>query len=150
VRLRDLEAQLLRCVTLRTTERNDKGEWVWRGEESDLPRYWSTTGPERIVFEHVESVAQAHGIRFMCPKSFAKNGGPRGTHSVYIFFVGSPYAGRNMAGQEVRWKVLGGTTIDDLSISPSIQEQDDDVKPEHRCGWHGFIGFSNVPPGSAA
>lgn len=148
MRLRDLEAQLLRCVVTRTEEKDGQGRWVWRDKNGE-PIMWSTGDNKRTSFEHVERVADAHGIKFLCPKSFAKNNGPVGTHSVYIFFTGSPYAGHNTKGEEVRWQVVGGSTIDDLQLSPSILEQDDELAPEHRCGWHGFVGSNGVAPGHA-
>lgn len=146
--LRELEGQLLRCGTEHTDEKDADGRWVFRGEDGE-PHKWSTASPDSIFFSPVDSVAEAHGIRFLCPQAFAKNGGPQGTHSVYIFFTGSPYAGRNSAGQEVRWQVVGGTTIDDLQLTPSILEQDEGLPPEWRCGWHGFVGSSGVPAGHA-
>lgn len=145
--LRELGARLLRVVILTTDERDADGKWVWRGEDGE-PCFWSSGDNRRTVFEPVETVAEANGVRFLCPKSFAGRG--EGAHSVYVFFQGSPYAGHNKAGQEVRWQVVGGSTVDDLSRSPSILEQDDGLAPEHRCGWHGWVGSSGVPPGSAA
>jgi|GEM_PF-1959475 len=97
-------------------------------------------------FQRVDSFAEAHGIHFLCPKAFAKNGGPVGTHRVQVYFAGSPvpqHLGKNKDGQTVRWNA-SGSGLDDLSLSPSIQEQDD------VCGWHGFVGNSGVPAGSAA
>lgn len=146
--LRELEGQLLRCKIERTEEKDAEGRWVWRDENGE-PVMWSSGKNERTVFEHVERVSDAHGVRFLCPKSFAKNGGPKGTHSVYVFFTGSPYAGTNSAGQEVRWQA-SGQTLDDLQLSPSILEQDDGLPEKWRCGWHGFVGSSGVPPGHAA
>jgi len=145
--LRELDAKLLRAEIQTSTEQDAEGRWVWRdgGEITG----WGKN-QTRTVFHPVESVAEAHGVRFLCPKSFAKNGGPVGTHSVYVFFTGSPHAGHNAAGQEVRWQVAGGTTIDDLQLTPSILEQDDEMPPEYRCGWHGFVGTNGVPPGHAA
>lgn len=150
-----LEGQLLRCLEERTDQKDADGRWVWRDSEGD-PLMWqdpkASDGAfvKRTVFEPVERVSDAHGVRFLCPKSFAKNGGPKGTHSVYIFFAGSPYAGRNTAGEEVRWNVIGGQSLMDLQLSPSILEQDDQSPIEWRCGWHGFVGSNGVAPGHAA
>jgi hypothetical protein len=146
--LKQLQGKLLRCEEETSNEKDDKGMYIFRREDGSIGM-WSPT-PSRTVFHPVKTVAKAHGVRFLCPKSFAKNGGPKGTHSVYIFFTGSPYAGRNRAGQEVRWQVVGGSTIDDLQLSPSIQEQDEGMPAEHQCNWHGFVGTSGVPPGHAA
>ena len=146
-RLAELDGQLLRCEKITSQERDEKGLYIFRDVDGSIDM-WSPR-PERIVFKHVNAVVEAHGVRFLCPKSFAKNGGSKGTHSVYIFFKGSPYSGRNTAGQEVRWEVVGGTTIDDLQLTPSIQEQDEGLPPGHQCNWHGFVGSSGVPPGHA-
>ena len=146
--IRELEGQLLRCAKETTQEKDVDGKYVFRDPDGSI-HMWSSDA-EHWVFERVDKVAESHGISFLCPKAFAKNGGPKGTHSVFLFFTGSPYAGHNTAGQEVRWQVVGGTTIDDLVLTPSIQEQDEELPPEHRCSWHGFVGSSGVPPGSAA
>jgi len=147
-RLAELDGQLLRCEKETSQEKDERGLYVFRDTDGSIDM-WSPT-PERTMFKHVNVVAEAHGVRFLCPKSFTKNGGPKGTHSVYIFFEGSPYAGHNKAGQEVRWKVVGGTTVDDLQLTPSIQEQDEGLPPGYQCNWHGFVGSSGVPPGHAA
>jgi len=97
-------------------------------------------------FKRVDSFAEAHGIHFLCPKAFAKNGGPVGTHRVQVYFFGSPvppHLGVNKEGKTVRWNA-SGTGMDNLSLTPSIQEQDE------ACGWHGFVGSSGVPAGSVA
>ena len=151
--LRELDGSLLRVFYLTSTERVPDGEpyaglYVFREDDGSISS-WSPQ-PTSTRFAPVETVAEAHGVRFLCPKSFAKNGGPKGTHSVYIFFEGSPHAGHNSAGKEVRWKVTGGTTLDDLQLSPSIQEQDEGMPPERQCNWHGFVGSSGVLPGHAA
>lgn len=96
-------------------------------------------------FEHVKDLASADGIRFLCPKSFAQNNGPVGTHFIQVYFTGSSvpaYLGKNKSGQTVRWTKSSGS-LADLSLSPSIQEESD-------CGWHGWVGNAGVPPGSAA
>lgn len=97
------------------------------------------------LLARVSTFSEAHGVRFICPKSFAAHGGKIGAHSVQVYFSGTPVPndmGLNKDGQPVRWSV-SGNSLDDLSISPSIQEQDS------ICGWHGFVGNSGVPPGSA-
>lgn len=83
----------------------------------------------------VNNIGEAHGIRFLCPKNYQTNKGIIGTHSVYVYFSGSPVPaniGKNKAGETVRWN-KSGTGLTDLSLTPSIQEQDDS------CKWHGFV-----------
>ena len=118
-----------------------KDEWVTRGGF----KFKTPTGIHD-TFIPVATFAEAHGVKFLCPKSFAANNGARGTHSVYIWFEGSPVPpeiGCNKEGETVRWKA-SGASLDDLALTPSIQEQDD------KCQWHGFVGSSGVPPGHAA
>lgn len=91
------------------------------------------------VFHRVDALAEAHGIVFLCPKSYAKNGGVAGTHGVRVYFEGSPvpsHIGTNNKGETVRWSVQG-TGLGDLTLRPSILEQDEgSVDP---CGWHGYV-----------
>lgn len=148
MKLRDLDAKLLRWYSETSTEQDDRGMYVFRDNPGGEITMWSPT-PTRSLFAPVDTLAEAHGIRFLCPKSFAKNGGMVGTHSVRVYFAGSPVPadiGRNTAGETVRWTAVG-TGIDDLQLSPSILEQDDAAPPEWRCGWHGFVGINGAAPG---
>lgn len=87
------------------------------------------------TYKHVNTLAKAHGISFLCPKDFAKNKGTKGTHTVIVWFEGSKVpsdVGTNTDGKAVRWKATG-TSLEDLTLTPSILEQSGD------CQWHGFI-----------
>lgn len=122
-RLVDLDAHLLAYAP----EKDENGKPLHRFKE-DVP------------------MSLAHGIRFACPKAFAINHGLAGTHMIQVYFAGSPVPpelGRNRKGEPVRWQA-SGSGLDDLSLSPSIQE-DDDI-----CKWHGWVGNSGIPRGSAA
>lgn len=126
-------------------------------EERSVPRDEFVDGikhPDGIErsYRHVATLAEADGVRFLCPKCFAKNGGARGTHSVSVGFAGRCPPGsytKNLEGQDVRWQV-SGTGLDDLVLSPSIQLLCHPPPPPGFCAWHGFVGMSGVPPGSAA
>jgi len=110
------------------------------------PDYHGQTLPDGTVqwggfeideFHNVDSLTEAHGIKFLCPKDFAKNGGPEGTHCVMVMFMGSPVPENlflDSSGKSVRWNVVSGTGYADLTLTPSILEVDNG-----RCGWHGFI-----------
>jgi Family of unknown function (DUF6527) len=111
--------------------------------EGQFIAYFEENG--RDMFRHVDSLSEAHGIHFICPKSFAAHQGRVGAHMMQLYFSGSPVPprlGTNKSGQTVRWNV-SGTCMDDLSLTPSIQEEDS------LCAWHGFVGSSGVPPGNA-
>jgi hypothetical protein len=132
MRLVDLDPQFLRWKKAKAPKSHGRkrpnGSIQWGGFEID-------------TFAPVKTLAEAHGIRFLCPKSFQKNGGPKGTHSVRIFFVGSPVPPNlftNLAGETVRWGV-SGSNYHDLTLTPSILEQDHGT-----CGWHGFVTNGDV------
>lgn len=113
---------------------------------------WMANGHTIKLYQRVATLAEADGVWFLCPKCFAKNGGARGTHTVMVGFAGRCPPGsymKNLEGQDVRWQV-SGTGLDDLVLSPSIQLLCHPPPPPGFCAWHGFVGMSGVPPGSAA
>lgn len=81
---------------------------------------------------HVDSLAEAQGIIFLCPGCFAKNGGAVGTHAIEVSFAGrgvqDHQGSHNRQGQPSRWNVSGAGYAD-LTLAPSV-----DVD----C-WHGFV-----------
>jgi hypothetical protein len=102
---------------------------------------------ETASFRKTESIQDAQGILFLCPQCFLKNNGGPGTHSVLISFsdrgVTDAQGSHNKEGKPTRWGIQGGSGLDDLQLSPSIHLED-------TCGWHGHIGHSGIPAGSAA
>ena len=62
----------------------------------------------------VESIKQAQGVRFLCPKCYEANGGPVGTHAVICW---SPAVPDRFDPKPGRW-VLLGTGFDDLTLGP--------------------------------
>lgn len=83
-------------------------------------------------FNHDVPFAEAQGVRFLCPKCFATNGGPIGTHSVICWFVGVPLT---MLPGPGRWNP-SGTGLDDLTFVPPGAVS---VLLTSGCGWHGFV-----------
>ena len=127
------------------TLRELEGQFLRYRQETAEEMFARGVDKPSFFLEHVSALSEAHGIRFICPKSFAAHGGKMGAHSVQVYFSGSPvptHIGVNQKGDAVRWNA-SGASLDSLSLSPSIQEQS-------ICGWHGFIGSSGVPPGSAS
>lgn len=148
-RLRELEGKLEMVVAVTSTEKDDRGQYVFR-DSSGEAFMWGPT-PVRYEFHDVATVAEADHVMFLCPACFEKNGGQKGTHSVMVSFAGRNIpdeAGtRNADGTPTRWKA-SGSTIDDLVLTPSIL-LDAKRKPEEGCHWHGFVGSSGVPAGMA-
>ena len=58
------------------------------------------------------ALADADGVEFLCPKCFAANGGPKGTHVIICWQPHVAPATKPGAG---RWR-LAGTGLDDLSL----------------------------------
>lgn len=89
---------------------------------------------ERQVHVTVDSIAEADGIRFLCPKCFEANGGPVGTHSVVCWFEDRvPDDAKPGPG---RWKPTGDS-FDTLSFVPG--KKSNSVLLLGGCAWHGFI-----------
>lgn len=94
------------------------------------------------LYVPVQTLAEADGVRFQCPKCKAAG---QFAHPIFIGFAGIAVEGTygyNKAGMPVTWQ-MSGTGLDDLVLFPSIQIQGG-------CNWHGFVGSSGVPPGEAA
>jgi hypothetical protein len=71
-------------------------------------------------YTRTENVAEADGIRFICPGCFSKDGNPIGKHSVICWRPRIPQTIHPTGG---RWE-LEGTSIEDLSLiagSSSVQ-----------------------------
>lgn len=78
-------------------------------------------------FPHAETVAEAHGIHFVCPKC--------GDHSVGVWFADRPVPAE--LRPRPRWRA-SGSGYEDLTLAPSINLVDDDGHTV-ACGWHGFV-----------
>lgn len=76
------------------------------------------------------TLQDADGVLFLCPLCYRTNNGKIGTHSVLCWFRGRVPDDRHPGPG--RWDVTG-TSIDDLSLSPSIQLLGGG------CSWHGFV-----------
>lgn len=79
------------------------------------------TGPREYT-PRVKTLAEAHGLFFLCPRCFQANGGPVGTHGVLVTFEGrgapAGSGSRNSKG-DIRWRV-SGSCFEDLTVEPSI------------------------------
>lgn len=158
--LRQLEGQLLKTVTVTTTEietdeddpnetNKVKGLYVHRDETGE--KFLWSPRPERYEHHPVATVAEADQVMFLCPLCFEKNGGSKGTHSVMVTFEGrnvpDEASSRDHTGKPSCWNA-SGSSIDDLVLTPSIL-LDASREPTHGCHWHGFVGSSGIPPGHA-
>ena len=88
---------------------------------------------ERRVFRKVETLAEATGVKFLCPACFKKNGGPVGTHTVICWTPEIPPEEGFGPG---RWP-MSGSGYHDLTLTPSVQLMGG-------CNWHGFVTAGEV------
>ena len=124
MQLTDLEPQFVRYET--------------RPHESQAAGWTS----EYLV--RVDALAEAQGIKCLCPSCFLRNNGAVGTHWLEISFSGrgvkDHQGSRNREGGPSRWDV-SGTGYQNLSMRPSVLI--DPALPG--CpGWHGFITNGEV------
>lgn len=85
---------------------------------------------------YVPTLAEAQGIRFLCPKCFLANKGKVGTHGVICWSSsrGVPDIAQPGPG---RWK-MSGTGYQDLTLSAEPGKSDS-VLLLAGCVWHGFV-----------
>ena len=87
------------------------------------------------VSMHVDRVADADGVMFLCPACFQANQGAVGTHRVLCWFVGR--VPDDLDPRPGRWMPTG-ETIDDLSFVPS-PGRSNSVLLTSGCAWHGMV-----------
>ena len=130
MRLSQLEAVFVkfdRRVETRKRVREGAGDnWT----ESDV---YDFTGPVDYQTD-VATLAEADGIRFLCPKCYQVNGGNAGTHPVVCWFEGK--VPDDAAPRPGRWKPVG-TGIEDLTFVPGAKSNS--VLLLGGCAWHGFV-----------
>lgn len=106
---------------------------------SDLEPEWllyARAGDGQRSMRHAESMNDAHGMKFLCPKCFVANGGPVGTHMVVCWFEGR--VPDDAVPGPGRW-TPSGTGFDDLTFVPGARIGAVSVLLTGGCGWHGFI-----------
>ena len=90
------------------------------------------------TYVHVETLAEADGVMFLCPKCYAANGGDVGTHRVLCWFVGK--VSDHVDPRPGRW-VPSGSGLDDLTfIGPAMAS----VLLTSGCQWHGFVRAGGI------
>lgn len=87
-------------------------------------------------FKFVDSIQEADGVEFLCPKCWIANKGPVGTHMVICWSPSVPQTTRPIPG---RWKLVG-TGYHDLSLIAGSSS----VLLTSGCRWHGFVTAGEV------
>lgn len=94
------------------------------------------TDPAGGSFRRVDTLAEADGILFLCPKCFAAVGSRPGVHSVLCWFRG--HVPDAVSPKPGRW-TPAGTGLHDLTFVPGTPPHACSVLLTAGCGWHGFI-----------
>lgn len=88
-------------------------------------------------WHHVDAIADADGIVFLCPKCFSANQKARaGVHSIICWRPRVPQSTPPIPG---RWE-FEGTGFHDLTLVAGSSS----VKLTNGCAWHGFIRNGDV------
>ncbi len=98
--------------------------------------------PTETGTRQVASIEEAMGIRFLCPKCFAANGGTRGTHHV-ICWSRSRGVPDDISPGPGRWKIEG-SGFHDLTLNADPPGTMRSVWLKGACGWHGFVTDGEV------
>lgn len=99
--------------------------------EATLIRYEERDGSTYLPL--ATSLADAHGVMFLCPKCFAENRGPVGTHSIICWFAGRVPA--HATPGPGRWNPRG-SGLEDLTFVPPGSTS---VLLTSGCRWHGYV-----------
>lgn len=113
----DLDACFIRREVRVETKRFIKAEAIAarpHGPYTDDDTY-ERTGPVEYI-PIVDTIAEADGLMFLCPKCCAANGGAVGTHRVICWFVGR--VPDDVDPKPGRWTPRG-TSLSDLTFVPS-------------------------------
>lgn len=102
-----------------------------------------------------DGIEGAQGLMFQCPSCGAgKERGEedgrrfiRGAHYIRVCFSNprnAPVAGDVVAGGKPPWELVSGTSLDDVTVSPSINcdipwQDEQGVSHESSCKFHGFV-----------
>lgn len=107
---------------------------------ADLEPQWIALieGGRRLV----DTMAQAQGIQFLCPKYFATNNGRIGTHLV-ICWSRSRGVPDDVVPGPGRWK-LEGTGFHDLTLAADPPAKKRSVKLLGGCCWHDHVTCGEI------
>lgn len=94
------------------------------------------------TYVEVESLCEAQGIQFLCPKCYLDNNGAAGTHLVCCWFRNREVPD-NVPPGPGRW-TPHGDSIDNLTFVPGEPPMAVSVLLNNACGWHGYITDGNV------
>lgn len=89
-----------------------------------------------VGYREVATKAEAQGVRFLCPKCYAANSGPIGTHQIICWSrtLGVPDGATPGPG---RWTFAG--ELANLTINGDPPGNARSVQLNGGCAWHGHV-----------
>ncbi len=116
--------------------------WIADGAASrgaDFPKGFHKERRPQVYMHVVDILSEAQGVEFLCPRCFAENKGPVGTHRV-ICWSRSRGVPEDAVPGPGRWK-MDGNTLDDLTLNGDAVGGGGarSVLLTGGCGWHGFV-----------
>jgi hypothetical protein len=137
MKLTELEPRFLRYETKRELMPFAEGPPIGDGPPATV---WREA--DRVFMRYVNSIEDAQGIKFLCPKCFAENKGPIGTH-VVICWSRSRGVPEHAEPKPGRWSLVG-TGYNDLTLNGDPPGNARSVLLTDGCRWHGFITNGSV------
>jgi hypothetical protein len=104
---------------------------------------WKASETEHSWWEDAPSLAEAQGILFKCPVC-GRRDPTRSSHSILVWFADRAVPTHHEPTP--RWAVAGGSSFEDLTLSPSIDLTRDRTGQEviRPWEWHGHIQNGEV------
>lgn len=144
MKLSDLKAHFLRYEERTETWKRvvDHAKWdaTGRGDEGTE----EVTGTKQHMIT-VDSIDEAQGVIFLCPKCYSDNEGSVGTHAVICWSRSRGVPEHAVPGPG-RWKLVG-TSLGDLTLdgdAPGGGGARSVLLSGPGCGWHGFVTNGDV------
>lgn len=103
--------------------------------EAKFIRYERRDGHEYFI--DVETIGEAQGVEFLCPKCFEANNGPVGTHMV-VCWSRSRGVPDDVEPKPGRWALIG-VGLHDLTLNADPPGTARSVQLTSGCSWHGFV-----------
>jgi hypothetical protein len=98
----------------------------------------NANGTAKLIRTEDVSFAEAQGVMFLCPKCFAQNAGPVGTHSI-ICWSRSRGVPDTVSPKPGRW-TMAGTGLHDLTLNGDPPGRARSVLlTGDGCKWHGHV-----------
>lgn len=106
------------------------------------PKFITYHNDNGTIYHHyIDTIEQAQGIIFLCPKCFKTNDGKIGTHSI-ICWSSSKGVPDEAFPRPGRW-MLVGSNLNDLTLNEEPNKSRS-IALLSGCMWHGYITNGEV------